>query len=226
MFDINSRIENFRGLNFDNLSKQVKTGKSLIFNAKQLKVPGLSPDCIVAKFYQDAIGSLRFAVPCIYREGDKLVLSLPDFAQTKIDFELISVKITPPVSAIVNIEGNEFTVSISLDADYRDSNKETEIENVDADDFDNNNVNPLPINQIPLKNLDKGDYQAINNGGKSNYGDMLVDLVDLKTKLAYKNVISNAHLKTILADGKQHKISITGHQKSRTGGIEVILCER
>jgi hypothetical protein len=226
MIDITSRIENFRAKNFTQLQKSCKS-KNMIFTAKQLGVP-LPPDTIVAKFYTDKLGSLRFAIPCIYRVENELVIALPDFAQSPLDFELISVKANSPVSAIVTITDNDFTVAISLDADYRDSFIDAESDIIiDAVDFDTMNVNELPTLEIPLKNLEWEVFTAKLNGHKSvKYGDLLANLISKKTGLTYKNVICNAHLKSILADGKEHQVTIVSQQKSKSGGVEVILFEK
>jgi len=226
MIDINSRIENFRAKNFAQLQKSCKS-KNHVFTARQLGVP-LPPDTIVAKFYTDKLGSLRFAIPCIYRVDNELVIALPDFAQTPLEFVLVSVKANSPVSAIVTIADNEYIISISLDADYRDSFIDAETDIIlDAENFDPHNVNELPILEIPLKNLEWELFTANLNGNKSDkYGDLLADLTSKKTGLTYKNVICNAHLKSILADGKEHQVTIVSQQKSKSGGVEVILFER
>lgn len=226
MIDITSRIENFRAKNFTQLQKTCKS-KNHVFTAKQLGIP-LPPDTIVAKFYTDKLGSLRFAIPCIYRVENDLVIALPDFAQTSLEFDLISIKANSPVSAKVLILDNEFSVAISLDADYRDSFIDAESDIIiDAVDFDVMNVNELPVLEIPLKNLEWELFTAKLNGNKSaKYGDLLADLTSKKTGLTYKNVICNAHLKSILADGKEHQVTIVSQQKSKSGGVEVILFER
>lgn len=170
---------------------------------------------------EDNKKDIRLHTLSLMSSDSKLICVLPDFNQTQIAFDLISINLSEK-SALVSIQDIPLIVNVLLSDDGLDM-----ISNIEGDDeliIEASNVDiswlaEFKIYGNKLETVPKGKYTAKLNGLKTDsYNSPMANLTSTGGK-EYKNVVTNQQLSRILKDGKAHTVVIadTVTTKSKSG---------
>ncbi|MEM7758071.1 MAG: hypothetical protein AAF298_08095 [Cyanobacteria bacterium P01_A01_bin.40] len=190
----------------------VITAQRLASKIPSLKVLGNMP---LIQLNKSNAGT-NYLVPTLYQHQEKCVLTLADINASITDaFEVIEWKAGDVNQAIIKSKQHDLTLTaaIAFDNYMLDdirSQHDNRLEGKGLDTLIAYWLKPVPQIEIPLRNLPIGVQLTIvddRDQRTKKFNTQLVDLTDSDEKL-YKNVITNADLRNLIADGcKQFKIN-------------------
>lgn len=170
---------------------------------------------------EDNKKDIRIHTLSLMSSNSALICVLPDFNQSQIPFDLISINLSDK-SALVTIQDIPLIINVLLSDDGLDM-----VLNIEGDDeliIEASNVDiswlaEFKIYGNRLESLPKGKYVAKLNGLKTeSYNSPMANLVSTGGK-EYNNIVCNQILSKILKDGKAHTVVIadTVTTKSKSG---------
>lgn len=205
-------------LNNDHIVSQVPelgmviTAQRLASKIPSLKVLGNMP---LIQLKKTATG-INHLIPTLYQHEEKCVIALADInASLKEDFELLEWKAGDVNQAIIKTKEHDVTLTIAIafeDYVLNDvrSQHDNRLEGQGLDTLIPFWLKPAPKIELPLRSLPVAVELTIvqdNDQRTQKYNTQLIDVIDSNKNL-YKNVITNADLRNLIADGtKQFRIN-------------------
>jgi hypothetical protein len=205
-------------LNNDQIVSQIPklgmviTAQRLASKIPRLKVLGNMP-LIQLKKTETGINHL---IPTLYQHEEKCVIALADInASLTEDFEVLEWKAGDVNQAIIKTKEHDVTLTIAIafeDYVLNDvrSQHGNRLEGQGLDTLIPFWLKPAPQIELPLRNLPIGVELTIvqdNDQRTKKYNTLVIDVID-NDKNLYKNVITNADLRNLIADGcKQFRIN-------------------
>jgi len=190
----------------------VITAQRLASKIPSLKVLGNMP---LIQLKKTATG-ISHLIPTLYQHNEKCVITLADInASVSDDFEVVEWKAGDVNQAIIRSKEHDVTLTAAIafeDYVLNDvrSQHGNRLEGQGLDTLIPFWLKPAPQIELPLRNLPVGVELTIvqdNERRTQKFDTQLVDVIDSDEKL-YKNVITNADLRNLIADGiKQFKIN-------------------
>lgn len=190
----------------------VITAQRLASKIPKLKVLGNMP---LIQLRKTETG-INYLIPTLYQKEKKCVIALPDINASVTDaFEVLEWKAGDVNQAIITSKENDvaLTAAIGFTDDMLDDVRgqyDNRLEGEGTKTLDLRWLKPAPQIELPLRNLPVGVELTIvenSNQRTKKFNTQVVDVIDSDKKL-YKNVITNAELRNIIASGtKQFKIN-------------------
>lgn len=205
-------------LNNDRIVSQIPelgmviTAQRLASKISSLKVLGNMP---LIQLNKSNAGT-NYLIPTLYQHEEKSVITLADINASITDvFEVIEWKAGDVNQAIIKSKEHDVTLTAAIafsdyvldDVRNQHGNR---LEGKGLNTLDPLWLKPTPQIELPLRNLPIGVELTIiqdNDLRTQKFNTQLVDVIDRDENL-YKNVITNADLRNLIADGcKQFRIN-------------------
>lgn len=205
-------------LNNDRIVSQIPD-LGMVITAQRLasKIPSLKVlgDMPLIQLKKTATG-ISHLIPTLYQQNEKCVITLADINASVSDaFELVEWKAGDVNQAIIRSKEHDVTLTAAIafeDYVLNDvrSQHNNRLEGQGLDTMIPFWLKSAPQIELPLRNLPHGVELTIvqdNDQRTQKFNTQLVDVIDSDEKL-YKNVITNADLRNLIASGtKQFKIN-------------------
>lgn len=159
---------------------------------------------------------INHLIPTLYQQGEKCVIALADINASLSDaFEVLEWKAGDVNQAIIKSKEHDVTLTAAIAFtdyvldDVRDQHS-NRLEGQGLNTLDPRWLKSAPQIELPLRNLPIGVELTIiqdNDQRTKKFNTQLVDVIDSDENL-YKNVITNADLRSLIVDGcKQFRIN-------------------
>lgn len=204
-------------LNNERIVSQLKNGDKVI-TAEELssKIPSLKSlgNMPLIQLRANENGN-SYLIPSIYQKDEKCVITLPDLnASITEDFEICEWKAGDVNRAVIRSKKDDVALNAAIIfTSYVLENIQVDhnnrLEGQGDETLDARWLKPAPEIELPLRNLPLNMELTIigeSERRSKEYNTLLFDITDSDDNL-YKNVLSNADLRHLFADGcKQFKI--------------------